>query len=203
MKFGAYSSESFYAAIAPSVVSSMHCGPTLVEEFRIPRSRENALPVDLAIDAMASIPMLIILDGLRGLARRPRYGILWAPSLVDLALRQFLVAACHLKHQGLIVLTSRFPFRDLAQYFGRSHRTLPLDRLLDEEGAALLANCGVEGIASARMQVSRKLEGHPLAIRVFAAALATQADRDPTRLLNVLFDKSSMDGKAAALCKGK
>ena len=43
------------------------------------------------------------------------------------------------------------------------------------------------------MQVSRKLEGHPLAIRVFAAALATQADRDPTRLLNVLFDRSSMD----------
>jgi hypothetical protein len=148
-------------------------------------------PANAAIAVLASLPLLVVLDGLEVLQEGPAtelYG-----SLLDLDLRDFLFAACQVEHRGLVVLTSRFPFRDLTRYLGSSHRAMALDRLSDDDGEGLLSKCGVEGTAEARRQVSRKLEGHPLALRIFAAALAIQADRDPTRLLQVVFERSAMN----------
>ncbi len=159
-------------------------------ELGFEESRQ-ALPIDAAVAVIRLIPLLVVLDGLEVLQESPEdlaYG-----TLLDLDLRDFLVACCRVEHRGLVVLTSRFPFRDLSRYLGISYRALALERLIAEDGALLLARCGVEGTAEARGEVSRKLEGHPLALRVFAAALATQADRDPTRLLTVLFERSAMD----------
>jgi hypothetical protein len=85
------------------------------------------------------------------------------------------------------VLTSRFPFADLEPYLGRGMRALDLDRLGTHEGAALLEICGVRGTIEDRRRISRELEGHPLALRVFAATLAGQGDGDPTRLVERVF----------------
>ena len=70
-----------------------------------------------------------------------------------------------------MLLTSRFPFPDLTPYLGLGLRYLPLASLGDGEGAALLAALGVRGRAEDRAQVSHRLDGHPLALRIFARAM--------------------------------
>jgi hypothetical protein len=92
----------------------------------------------------------------------------------------------------LVVLTSRFPYADLTNELGDAVRLLELERLTPAEGSRLLGRLDVAGGDADREAVSRRLEGHPLALRVFAAALTRQARSDPTRLLDVPFATSNL-----------
>jgi hypothetical protein len=52
---------------------------------------------------------------------------------------------------------------------------------------------GVGGTTADREEVSRRFEGHPLALRVFAQTLEEQANGDPTRLVERVFDAAHAD----------
>lgn len=86
-----------------------------------------------------------------------------------------------------MLLTSCFPFPDLTPYLGRGQRLLPLASLRDEEGAALLEVLLVGGRVEDRAQVSRQLDGHPLALRIFARSMPPDCGGDPTRLWTLIF----------------
>ena len=104
-----------------------------------------------------------------------------------------------------MVLTSRFPFPDLTPYLGDGFRALDLDFLSPAEGAELLRAVGMNGTASDREAVSRRFEGHPLALRVFALTLEDRAKGDPTRLVARVFDAAhahetdTLEGKLSRL----
>ncbi|MGH8904611.1 MAG: hypothetical protein ACRDYA_23740 [Egibacteraceae bacterium] len=156
---------------------------------------ELAGGADTAVAALRAVPLVVVLDGLEvlqearggsGLDDRP--GRLAYGEFLEPDLREFLDAACRLERKGLVLLTSRFLFQDLNHYLGTSMRLLPLDHLSPEGGARLLASLDVEGSADDREEVSRQLEGHPLALRVFAAVLARQGHRDPARLITAAAD---------------
>jgi tetratricopeptide (TPR) repeat protein len=149
--------------------------------------------VDAAVAVLRAVPLVVVLDGLEILQEPPGELTSAGPEplaygeFLDDNLRAFLDAACRLPHPGLVVLTSRFPFADLTGFLGSSLRLLPLERLAATEGAELLGRLDVKGSDQDRQVVSRRLDGHPLALRVFAATLARQAHGDPTRLLDMAF----------------
>lgn len=156
-----------------------------VNDLKLPRPQKEVPPVKAAVAILRQAPLLIVLDGLEVLQERPgtvAYGTLLADDL-----REFLDAACRSEHAGLIVLTSRFPFVDLNPYLGAGLRALDLDHLTPEEGADLLRRSEVGGTEQERLEISKRYEGHPLALRIFAAAVATQAYGDPSRLINKVF----------------
>jgi tetratricopeptide (TPR) repeat protein len=160
------------------------------KEFKFDLAKHTDATLAAAKTLLRSASLLIVLDGLEILQEGPgsnAYG-----TLLEHDLREFLIAACQAEHRSLVVITSRFPFPDLTRYLGAELRCLALDMLNAEEGSALLARCGVGGTGDARQIVVRKFEGHPLALRVFAAVLATQADGDPTRLLQVVFHRDHL-----------
>jgi tetratricopeptide (TPR) repeat protein len=129
--------------------------------------------------------LAIALDGLEVIQESPGttgYGKLLDPTLAE-ALHQH----CRARDGNLVLLTSRFPFPDLTPYLGRGLRSLPLAALRQEEGAALLEALGVDGRAEDRAQVSLQLDGHPLALRIFARSMPPDCAGDPTRLWNLIF----------------
>ena len=145
-----------------------------------------------AVAALRGVPLVVVLDALEVLQEPPgdpAAGGAWLEhgQFLDDDLRTFLDAACRLDHGGLVVLTSRFPFADLTGELGGAVRLLELERLTPGEGARLLARLDVGGSDAEREAISGRLEGHPLALRVFAAALLRQAKSDPSRLLEVPF----------------
>lgn len=154
-------------------------------ELELVPPAEELAPVDAAVALLHSVPLMLVLDGLEVVQEGP--GTSTYGELMESDLRQFLDAACRVKHAGLVLLTSRFPFADLTPHLGGGFRFLDLDHLTPDEGAALLERCDVRGSEADRRTVSEHLDGHPLALRVFAAALATQQDGDPTRLFELVF----------------
>ena len=169
-----------------------------VKDLGLPPAKRGTRPVDAAVAVLRAVPLVVVLDGLEILQEPPGElasegpGRLGYGELLDDDLRAFLDAACRLPHPGLVVLTSRFPFADLTGFLGSSLRLLPLERLSATEGAELLGRLDVKGNDQDRREVSRRLDGHPLALRVFAATLARQAYGDPTRLLEVAFDREDL-----------
>lgn len=137
-----------------------------------------------ALAVLEAAPVLLVLDGLEVL-QRP--GSVAYGEFLDDALRALLDGAARLRRPSLVLLTSRFPFADLTPYLGRGMRALDLDQLTPSEGAALLEACGVGGTRFEREEVNRRFEGHPLALRVFAATLASEGGGDPTRLVQQVF----------------
>jgi tetratricopeptide (TPR) repeat protein len=150
---------------------------------------------------LAEHPLLIVLDGVEVLQASPddehaqdlRYG-----EFVEFRLREFLDACCRLEHGGLVVLTSRFPFADLTSYLGRTLRLLELPALTPVEGAALLARSGVEGSEADRREVSRRLEGHALGLRVYAATHEHRIDAGAARLSDAIFAELDDDAPLEA-----
>jgi tetratricopeptide (TPR) repeat protein len=179
--------ERFFAALVGFVAKRLRVA--------IPN---NTRPVDAAIAALRAVPLVVILDGLEILQEAPGDllpegpGSLTYGEFLEDDLRAFLDAACRLDHSGLVVLTSRFPFADLTGYLGTGLRLLELDRLSLGEGAEVLARLDVQGSDEDRRTVSRRLEGHPLALRIFASTLARYAHGDPSRLLEIAFAKEGL-----------
>ncbi|MGH8903415.1 MAG: SIR2 family protein [Egibacteraceae bacterium] len=165
--------------------------------------------VDTAVAVLRAVPLVVVLDGLEVLQERPGDAAVGQPGrfaygeFLGADLRQFLDAACRDDHGGLVLLTSRFPFTDLEGFLGTSLRRLELNQLTAAEGAALLARSGVVGSEDDRREVARGLNGHPLVLRVFAAALAREPHADPARLAEAVFgalqEDDTLEGKLVQL----
>jgi tetratricopeptide (TPR) repeat protein len=129
--------------------------------------------------------LAIALDGLEVIQESP--GTTGYGRLLDPILAEALHQHCRARDGNLVLLTSRFPFPDLTRYLGRGLRSLPLASLADDDGAALLGALGVGGRAEDRAQVSRRLDGHPLALRLFARSMPLDCGGDPTHLWTLIF----------------
>jgi tetratricopeptide (TPR) repeat protein len=175
----------------------------MTDALRVRAPPENTEPGDAALAMLQARHVLLVLDGLEVLQERPDqpgYGEFLTQDLSDL-----LDGACRRTAGSLVVLTSRFPFPDLTPYLGIGFRALDLEFLSPSEGAALLHAAGVGGTAVDRGEVSRRFEGHPLALRVFGLTREGQAKGDPTRLVDRIFDAAhaeengTLEGKMSRL----
>ncbi len=126
------------------------------------------------IQLLRAVPLVLVLDGLEVVQEGPsttgrRFG-----HLLDGLLRQVLTAAARLPHPGLVVLTSRFPFADLAGFDGGSARMLDLPPFTLAEGANLLSAAGVSGLSQEQLQqLAQVVDGHALALTALGALLTT------------------------------
>ncbi len=144
-----------------------------------------------ALQALRGTSMLLVIDGLELLQDVP--SATGSGALLKADLRELLDGMCRSRRDtSLVLLTSRFPFSDLTPYLGRGLRALDLDHLTAPEGADLLAACGVEGTHSDREAASRRFNGHPLGLRLLALTLEERFDRDPSRLIQQVFDTAGL-----------
>jgi tetratricopeptide (TPR) repeat protein len=163
----------------------------------------NAPARDQAQQLLEACPLVVALDGLEVIQGTP--GTVTYGELLGVGLADFLHRHCNGNSSSLVLLTSRFPFPDLTSYLGGSLRSLPLGSLEPTEGADLLASVGLRGQPADREEISRKLEGHPLALRVFARSMPPDLRGDPTRLWEQIFDPAhlvaddSLEGKMRRL----
>lgn len=103
----------------------------------------------------------------------PHYG--W---INDGPLNEF-VARAGADGPSLLVLTSRFPFPEVTREHPEAARACELPLLTDDEGADLLAHCGLEGGREKLRGYSHQFGGHPLALRLFAGACLAQPFDEP------------------------
>jgi hypothetical protein len=163
-----------------------------IEKLGVQPPDQGTPRVNTARALLRQRPLLLVLDGLevlQELADSQQYGTLLDPDL------QVLLADACGHGGGLVVLTSRFPFPDLSRFYGLSARGFDLPPLTPEDGAKLLEACGVAGRPQDRQAVSVEFDGHPLALRVFAAACQSLDDPDP----NTLCRKVGLPTEAAAM----
>jgi tetratricopeptide (TPR) repeat protein len=157
-------------------------------------------PASAAVVALIrEVPIVLVLDGLEVLQEGPddpRHG-----AFLDGALRELLVALCSRLHRGVAVLTSRFMFADLEQFAGTAFHQLNLAGLMPEQGAALLADLGVGGSDAERKEISERLEGHPLGLRVFAEALPEALREEPLTFVDNAFAAEGLTKESALTAK--
>ncbi|MBZ5729028.1 MAG: SIR2 family protein [Acidobacteriia bacterium] len=150
------------------------------------RERDTAVMLEALNEfAQPGERLAIALDGLEVIQESP--GTTGYGKLLDPTLAEALHRHSRARDGNLVLLTSRFPFPDLTPYLGRGLRSLPLASLGDSEGAALLKALGVGGRVEDRAQVSQQLDGHPLALRIFARSMPPDCGGDPTRLWTLIF----------------
>lgn len=127
--------------------------------------------------------LCVVLDGLEviqhELSKRTK------GQFVDSDLRNFLTDICLSPNKSLAILTSRFDIVDLRQ-FSKQVRSLPLGNLTDAEASHLLQRLYVGGTSRDHHSINQSLEGHPLALRVFAAGLPREKQGNPISHLNSL-----------------
>jgi tetratricopeptide (TPR) repeat protein len=122
---------------------------------------------------LRAVPLLLVLDGLERVQEGPAGGEFG--RLLDGTLREVLAGACQMKHGGLVMLTSRFPFADLETFDGGSARMLEVPPFTPAEGSALLAATDGDWLAEdERRELVRAVDGHALATGVLAALLAAR-----------------------------
>jgi tetratricopeptide (TPR) repeat protein len=128
-------------------------------------------PAAAVLAVLRSVPVLLVLDGLEVLQEGPAgdgFG-----RLLDGTLREVLTGACHMRHAGLVVLTSRFPFADLETFDGASARMLEVPPFTPTEGSGLLASAGGDWLPDGeRRDLVTAVDGHALAVSVLAGLLA-------------------------------
>ena len=159
---------SFYAD-----PSAQHWAAELLEWARQDLGLEITGTARLGAEVLAllqAIPLLLVLDGLEVMQEGPAgsgFG-----RLLDSTLREVLAGACQLRHGGLVILTSRFPFADLETFDGNSNRILQVPPFTPAEGSALLAAAGGDWLGDAeRCALVRAVDGHALAVGVLAGLL--------------------------------
>ncbi|MBY3551705.1 hypothetical protein HFN69_35025 [Rhizobium laguerreae] len=123
-----------------------------------------------ALSLLESQSVVLVIDGLEVSQEGPggeEYG-----SLLDSRLKKLATEVCRSKRSNsLLVLTSRFGFSDLERFTGTSCKQLFLDGLEQNMASTLLEDLGVAGTDAERREVAENLDGHPLALRIFAEAL--------------------------------
>ncbi len=118
---------------------------------------------------------LLVLDGLEPLQEPPlsaEAGKVKDPAVAALILQ---LAA---DNPGLLVLTTREPVAELRSREGRGARTLDLDQLGEEAGAALLRWLGVEGRENELHEVAREVHGHALTLTLLGTYLRDAREGD-------------------------
>jgi tetratricopeptide (TPR) repeat protein len=130
-------------------------------------------PAAAVRELLRKVPLLLVLDGLEVMQEGPTgegFG-----RLLDGTLREVLDGACQLRHSGLVVLTSRFPFADLEIFEGGRARMLEVPPFTPAEGAALLEAAGGDWLdEEERHALVRAVDGHALATGVLAGMLAAR-----------------------------
>jgi hypothetical protein len=139
-------------------------------------------PAEALLALLRAVPLLLVLDGLEVVQGPPSGGTFG--RLLNGTLQQVLTGACQLRHRGLVILTSRFPFADLEAFDGNAVRILEVPRLTTAEGSGLLAATGGDWLTDGeRQKLVAGVDGHALAVGVLAGALA---DRPPASDLAAL-----------------
>ncbi len=168
--------------------------PALLEFIReveeIPAHPKDRLFHHLAAFRLRDKPYLVVLDGLEVLQIGEddrRYG--W---IAHGELNEF-VARCGASGESLLILTSRFPFPQISAEHpaAASSKNLPL--LSENDGAALLARCGIKGDLESLQTFSSQFGGHPLALRLFAGACVTDPWSDPVEASRMLLQPHHVD----------
>lgn len=131
-------------------------------------------------------PILLLLDGMEVLQECVSEGKSYG-SFIDATLRDFLQMVVYAKRPWLCISTSRFPLTDFNFVAGTEN--MCLTNLEADEGAEVLYNNGVLGASSERVAASQYLEGHPLALRIFAASLPKQRKTTPKKHLQEVFGR--------------
>jgi len=138
--------------------------------FQRPRTGRLA---DAVLRLLRAVPLMLVLDGLEGLQEGPAgagFG-----RLLDGTLREVLVGACQVRHGGLVLLTSRFPFADLEGFDGGRARMLDVPPFRPDEGSDFLAAAGGGWLPDGeRRDLVRAVDGHALATGVLAGLLAAR-----------------------------
>jgi hypothetical protein len=147
------------------------------------------------LDLARRVPLGLVFDGLEVLQESPagqEFGV-----FLDDLLRAVLTGLCQRDHDGIALLTSRFPFADLEQFDGAAARMLDVPAFTPDEGAALLAVSGGEWLPGRdRRYLVQAVDGHALAISVLAYALADQpAASDIAALRSDLAKAGRTDGR--------
>ncbi len=132
-------------------------------------------------EALASRPMLLVLDGVEPLQHGPgaQAGELKDQGLRAL-LRRFAAAPPKADH-SLIVLTSRVAVADIKRFRDDAAPVVNVERLSDEAGAELLRDNYVWGIDKELRAASREFGGHPLALTLLASLIRETQNGDVRR----------------------
>jgi hypothetical protein len=156
--------------------SAEHWAVALVEWAR-ERLGINVLdasrPATAVLRVLRAAPLLLVLDGLEVVqegAAGDGFG-----RLLDGTLREVLFGVCQDRYNGLVLLTSRFPFADLETFDGGSARILEVPPFTLDEGSALLAAAGGDWLPDReRRSLVHSVDGHALATGVLAGLLAAR-----------------------------
>jgi hypothetical protein len=153
-----------------------------VVEFCLPivriQRKVEIEPISFILSVVQQARLLLVLDGLEVLqeeAGSPNHGKINHPLLLS-----FLQSWVRLPHKGLMILTSRFHFPQLARYSGVGFHQLNLVRLSKEDGVSLLDKLEIFGDKELKGMYVEKLNGHPLALRVLASAVKRSCHGDIT-----------------------
>jgi hypothetical protein len=151
-----------------------------VVEFCLPivriRGKAEIGPISFVLSVVQQARLLLVLDGLEVLqeeASSPNHGKISHPLL-----NPFLQNWVRVQHKGLMILTSRFHFPQLARYSGVGFHQLDLVRLSQEDGVSLLKKLNIFDDQHLLQTYVEKLNGHPLALRVLASALKRSCHGD-------------------------
>ncbi|HZO69177.1 MAG TPA: hypothetical protein VFB74_29660 [Kribbellaceae bacterium] len=154
----------------------------------------SAGTIGAVLRVLRTTPSILVLDGLETLQAGPnseRYG-----RMLSGTLRHVLTGVCRLEQRTLVVLTSRFPFADLATFDGTRARVLDIPPLSPDDGAALLQAADPKELTSAECRaLAARVDGHPLALSAMAALLRTQSDEVPSELTKQLVAAGRTDEK--------
>ena len=153
-----------------------------VVEFCLPIAQavvEKREPISFTLSVIQQTRLLLVLDGLEVLqenATSPNHGKISHPLL-----NTFLQNWVRAQHKGLMILTSRFHFPQLARYSGVGFHQLDLVRLSKDDGVFLLERLNIIGDQNLLETYVEKLYGHPLALRVLASAVKRSCHGDLTQ----------------------
>jgi len=136
-------------------------------------------PISFILNVVQQARLLLVLDGLEVLqedAASPNHGKISHPLL-----NPFLQNWLRVQHKGLMILTSRFHFPQLARYSGVGFHQLDLVRLSAADGVSLLEKLNIFGDQHLLETYVEKLYGHPLALRVLASTVKRACFGDLTQ----------------------
>lgn len=111
-------------------------------------------------------PILVVLDGLEVLQEdlnQSSHG-----SFIDSIIRDFILQIVSSGKQFICITTSRFVLKDIVNK--KQVKECNIYGVTENQGENILRNHGVCGEIKERKEVSSFLEGHPLALKIFAAS---------------------------------
>ncbi|MCP4607585.1 MAG: hypothetical protein GY845_02560 [Planctomycetes bacterium] len=166
-------------------------------EFCLPivhvRGKVEIEPISFILSVVQQARLLLVLDGLEVLqedASSPNHGKISHPLL-----SLFLQSWVRMQHKGLMILTSRFHFPQLARYSGVGFHQLNLVRLSKADGVSLLEKFNIFGDPNLLQTYVEKLSGHPLALRVLASAVKRSCYGDLSKFKDKKILRKGDDGR--------